>query len=240
MKIRLSVILAMLLTVGLGYTQTQGTAAETEKNYSSFQSLSENQKDKIIWDLFEKKEFGKPDQKPIFREILSTKGKICHADAVSFTTATIDVVEQNGWKEFDPLILEIYRHPPDVYLYKRAFLYFYKQRGMDIPNDLIEASKIIMSSGFYNNMISDNELERAKTILWHQADMELTLVYALEIANTYSKGGSDRGRLSAIDVLKKLDRNLVYSRLKSFDFSFATSSNSQDDIVWVLKEMNKN
>lgn len=240
MKRRLSVIVAILLTIGFGYTQTQVTAAEIEEDYSNFHSLSENQKDKTIWDLFEQKEFGKLNQKPIFREILSTKGKICHANSISFTTTTIDVVEQNGWEDFDPLILEIYRHPPDVYLYKRAFLYFYKQRGMEIPNDLIEASKIMISSGYYNNKVSEKELAYAKTVLLHQQDKELAFVYSLEIATTYTKGGSDRGRLAAVDVLREIDKNLVFSRLKSFDFSSATSSNSQENIAWVLKEMSRN
>ena len=234
MKLITKIIIIVLVILSYGKV----VIAEGIIDYSNFSSLPDEQKGKIIWDLFDKQEFGKTEHKPICHVLLLTQGKFTYANATAFTSAAINLTEQQGWKDFDNLILNIYQYPSDIWLYKRAFLYLKKQSRETVPNNFAKASEILYQSGTYSNIVSDQELENAKQILFNYPDKEMVLVYVLETACRHAgKGGTDRGRIEAIDILKALNQNMVCTRLKSFNFHPINKNLYKQELDWVADKL---
>jgi hypothetical protein len=68
-----------------------------------------------------------------------------------------------------------------------------------------------------------------------EADKEAVMVYAIEAAiRPTVKGGTDRGRSAAAEVLKGLDRETVAQRIRQL---WQDSGTMRDDIEWMGKHL---
>ena len=84
--------------------------AAVAANYTAFAAQSEVKKDKVIWDLHERREWGLPEQKPVCRDVLANQG-YHFANAIAWTTDAIDLTEKQNWNDLNPLITKIYAAP---------------------------------------------------------------------------------------------------------------------------------
>lgn len=190
-------------------------------DYGDFAGLSDPQKSKIAWDLHEKREFGKPEHKPICRELIATQGKFANANATSFTISAFEAAQKHGWKDLDQLVKAVYEKPRNIWLYESSFRCLRALSGKPVPAEVVAAAQTLLKSGWLESPVSDKELATAKDTLIRQDDKEITLVCALYVACQHSgMGGTDRGRHAAAEVLKTLPRRKVRATLSVFRESF--------------------
>jgi hypothetical protein len=191
---------------------------DSNDNYAGFTTLPEGQRDAIVWELQAPPHnwWGLPEQKSICRDLLATQGYSSFANnASSWTFEAIDFAEKQGWKDLTPLIAKIYERPINIWMFARAFRYLRGQSGKSVSTNVISSFQVLRDAGNYQSSVSDKELSAAKERLLKEPDKEALLVYALDIAGWNSgKGGSQRGREAAADVLKSLDHNKVTQRLR--------------------------
>ena len=187
--------------------------ADSSDNYAGFTTLPENERDVIVWELREPDHawWGLPEQKPVFRDLLATQfhyGSGC-------TGETFDVVEKQGWKDLTPLVAKIYERPNDIWQLAMAFGCLRDLSGRSVSTNVTSSFQILQAAGYNQSSVSDEQLTAAKERLLKEPDKEAVLVYALKIAGWNSgKGGNERGRRAAADVLKGLDRGSVIQRLR--------------------------
>ena len=232
----LIVLAAVMLLAAAAMAQSQPAALGAAVDYSDFARLSDAQKDRIIWHLHEDKKWGQSDQKSICRDILLTQ---CYysANAAAWTIKAIDLAESQGWNDLTPLIDGIYQRPRDIWVYERAFRYLRKQQSKPIPSEIVAATKVLARSGNYKNTVTDEEVRTSQKQLLGQADDEAVLVYAVNVAGGYAgKGGSDRGRKAAADVLKSLNKDSVNRRVRQL---YADASEYlKPEILWLAQYLN--
>jgi hypothetical protein len=184
------------------------------EDYAGYAALPEIERDRIVWNLHEYRQWGLPEQKPICRDLLETQGH-SFANQIAWTTDAIDLAQKQGWKDLSPLIAKIYERPKNIWVYERAFRYLRSEEGKLISTNIVAAADILGAAGHYRSAVSDEQLSAAKERLVREADKEAIMVYALNVAGWHAgKGGTDRGRKAAADVLKGLDRETVTQRLR--------------------------
>jgi len=200
-------------------------AVSEAADHGNFAQLPDPQKEKIVWDLVESREFGKPEHKPLCRELLATQGRFANANATSFTMAALDAAQKHGWRDLGELVKAIYERPRSIWLYERSFRCLRALSGKPIPAEVVAAAQTLHRGGWRESPVSNKELESAKGELIRKGDEEITLVYALFVACQDSgKGGTDRGRHAAAEVLRALPRRKVRATLGVFRESF--------DLLW--------
>jgi hypothetical protein len=206
-------------------------------DYSNFSILSPERREKIAWDLHDKRQFGWPEHKPICLDLLIHQGRYGHANATSFTSAAIAAVEKYGWTDLAEPIRAIYEKPTDIWLWDSAVLYLRALAGKPVPRELREAADTVIRSGWYETTVTDRQLERAKRRLMREEDKELVLLYGLLVGLVpRGKGGTDRHRLAAAEILKSLAPQYLQARLRAFRESFEGFSRSQlDDFAPFLR-----
>jgi hypothetical protein len=184
------------------------------EDYTGYAALPEIDRDRIVWNLHEQHQWGLPQQKPICRDLLETQG-YSFANQIAWTTDAIDLVQKQGWKDLSPLISKIYERPKNIWIYERAFRYLRSQEGKSISTNIVAAADILKDAGSYRTAVSNEDLSAAKERLVQEADKDAVTVYTLMVAGWHAgKGGTDRGRKAAADVLKGLDRETVAQRLR--------------------------
>ncbi len=201
--------------------------------YSGFAALPETTKDRIVWELDERHEWGLPEQEPICRDLLIHQG-YSFANSIAWTIAAIDLAGKQQWKDLSPLITRIYERPRNIWVYERAFRYLRSQAGKPVSAKLIADMETLRAAGFYESDVSDSQLSAAKGRLATETDKDAVLVYAVKVAGWHAgKGGSDRGREAAGDVLKSLDREVVVKRIRQLHEDGDELSRSE--IEWVAE-----
>jgi len=187
-------------------------------NYAGFTTLPKRERDLIFWELQEPDHnwWGLPEQKYICRDLLATQGYSSFANnATAWTSEAINLAEKQGCKDLTPLITKIYERPMNIWVLERAFSYLRGQSGRSVSTNVTSSFQVLQAAGNYQSSVSDDELAAAKERLLKEPDKEALLVHALEIAGwNAGKGGSQRGREAAADVLKSLDRETVIQRLR--------------------------
>ena len=198
--------------------------ADGRPDYTHFSSLPDATKAKMVWDLFDRKAFGTPDQKPICRDLLATRGRYCGGNNIAFLTAAIDLAEQEGWTDLAPDIQAIYQRPGNIWVYERSFRYLRARRGKPVPEGIHAAAETLRQAGYYQSPVTDAALAAAVQRLKRSSDREAVLVYTLYAAVPLpGKGGADRGKRAAVSVLRSLPSRLVRSRLISLQQGFAAN-----------------
>ncbi len=184
--------------------------------YADFPSLGEEQKDMVVWILHEDKEWGQPDQKVICRDLLANQG-YSYANATAWTHDALDLAKTQDWKDSRPLILGIYEHPRNIWNYEATFLFLRNEAGRSVSTNLIADVQTVSMAGRYESKVTEAELSAAKKRLIADSDKEAVLVYCIYVACSFpGKGGTDRGRKGAIDILRNLDREVVVQRIQQF------------------------
>jgi hypothetical protein len=203
--------------------------------YAGFEQLSEEQRDCMVWQLHEDKQWGQADQKLICRDLLATQGH-SFANAIAWTCDAIDLAEKQGWNDLDPLIARIYERPRNIWVYERAFRYLRSQAGRPVPASVIAEAEILKRAADWRSQVTDAQLASAKGQLMKEPDREAVLVYSIGIAGWNSgKGGNDRGREAAVEVLKTLDRDTVARRLRQLRQD--CSDYMRDEIEWAAARL---
>jgi hypothetical protein len=137
------------------------------------------------------------------------------AQGVAETTGAIDLAEKQSWSDLKPLISKIYERPKSIWVCERAFRYLRAQAGRPVSANLVAAANTLEAAGSYRSTASDAEVSLAKEHLSQEPDKEAVLVYALKVAAWHAgKGGTERGRKAAADVLRGLDRVTVTQRIR--------------------------
>lgn len=174
------------------------------------------EKSQIVWELHEQNKWGLPEQKPICRDLLAERGYSgFDANAIAWTIDAIELTEKQGWKDFSPLITKIYERPGNIWVYERAFRYLRAEAGKLVSPDIIADAKKLEAAGHYHSDVSPVQLSAAKERLLSESDKETVLVYAIKVAAWHGgKGGTERGRAAAADILRSLDRKVVVERLR--------------------------
>jgi hypothetical protein len=218
--------------VVLAATAIATVAAE----YSDFAALSAENKDRLVWELHERHEWGLPEQKPICRDLLENQG-YRFANAIAWTTDAVDLAEKQGWTDLKPLISKIYDAPWNIWLYERAFRYLRNQDGKPVSSNLVEDAETLRRAGWHNSTVTDDELAKAKERLSQNTDKEALLVYTLYVACWHAgKGGTDRGRLAAVEILRSHPREDVANRLSQLHRD--CEGYMRPEIKWVAKRLN--
>ena len=213
-------------------TQAQSKpATQPAEDYSGFSRLPNITKDRIIWQLYEDKKWGRPEQKPICQDILATQASYS-ANAIAWTTGAIDLSESQKWTDSTPLILGIYRRPQNIWVYERAFQYLRKRQNRPIPADLVAAADTLARSGQNVNDVTDGQVKAAQDRLLKEPDKEAALVYLVNAAGWHAgKGSTYRGRKAAAEVLRKMDQGMVDSRVRQL---YSDSDEPQrSEIKWL-------
>jgi hypothetical protein len=199
-------------------------------NYSDFHSLSDRQKEIIVWNLFDKKEFGKPEHKPICKELLATQGRFANANAISFTYAALDAVEKYKWQDLKGLVKNIYDHPDNIWLHEKSFQCLRGLQKKPVSSDIIENTRTLSKAGSYIFAITDAQLNSAKRYLINAADHEAVLVYSITVAGQhFGKGGTLRGCIAAAEVIKTIDKKMVLTSLKKL--------HGKNEVDWLINYM---
>lgn len=222
------IVLLILLLAGALHVPAWGA-----EDYSNFAALPDQQKGKIVWDLFDKNQFGKPEHKPICRDLLATQGKYANANAAGFTSSAIALAEKQGWKDLRELVAAIYKKPTSIWLYEASFRCLRTFAGKPVSPDIRAAADTLRLSGAYQSTITEKELAAAQQRLLTEPDKEMVLVYALYAAGWHAgKGGTERGRKAAADILKTLNQDRLRSRLRNLRDNFDEVNRSE--IEWVI------
>lgn len=202
-------------------------------DYTGYAALPEIERDRIVWDLHEHDQWGRPEQKPICRDLLETQGH-SFANQIAWTCEAIDLTEKQGWKDLSPLISRIYERPKNIWVYERAFRYLRVQVNRPVSTNIVAAAQILeLAAG---PQVSEAQLSAAKTSLLGQTDKEAVLVYAIKVAGWHpGKGATERGRKAACEVLDTLDRATVAQRLRQLAHN--SSGAMRGDIEWIAKRL---
>jgi hypothetical protein len=205
------------------------------EDYTGYAALPEIERDRIVWDLYEHHQWGLPDQKPVCRDLLETQGH-SFANAIAWTCGAIDLAEKQGWKDLTPLISKIHERPKNIWVYERAFRYLRAQAGKPVSTNLIAAAETLRAAGSYRSAVAEDQLSAAKERLVQDADKEAVMVYALGVAAEHSgKGGTERGRKAAAEVLSGLDRGTVVQRIRHLGQD--CPDYMRDQVQWVAKHL---
>ena len=195
--------------------------AQAARSFDRFEKLSAKKKEKLVWDLHESQQFGKPEHKPICRDLLAAQGSYAHANGPAWTLECIDLAEKHEWTDLKPMIEAVYAHPRDAWLYERSFRYIRASAGKLAPDDFLQAVKTIETSAAYRSSSADAVVNDAKARLRREPDKELAMVYAFRLAlSSPGKGGADRARNAGVELLKALDPLRVRPRLRQFQKDF--------------------
>lgn len=228
MKTEITTILA-----GCAFLAT--VIASVAADYSDFPALSDAQKDRIVWELHERHEWGLPDQKTICRDVLANQG-YRFANATAWTTHAIDLTERKGWTDLNPLVSKIYEAPRNIWMYERAFQYLRRQSGNPVSSNLVEDAETLRQAGRNPVTVTDQQLAQAKERLTKNQDSEAVLVYAIGVAGWHAgKGGTDRGRQAAVEILRGLRREDVVSRLRQLHQD--CENYMQPELEWVAMQL---
>jgi hypothetical protein len=202
-------------------------------DYSHFAELPEKEKDRIVWELHDQHQWGMAEQKPICRDVLANQG-YRSANSIAWTTDAIDLAEKQGWNEMNPLIRKVYEAPRNIWVYERAFRYLRRQAGKAVPSVVVKDAETIEAAGFFRSEVTDAQLTVAKNHLERYPDKEVVLVYAIKIACWHAgKGGTERGRKAAAEVLRGLDPEHVIDRLRHLHRD--CQDYMRPEIEWVAK-----
>ena len=204
----------LYLTLSLLPSVLPSQGAALAKDYAGFAALPELDKDRIVWKLHDLHKWGLPEQKPVCRDLLANQG-YSFANTIAWTTSAIDLAETQGWKDLSPLITKIYERPKNIWVYERAFRYLRAQGGKPVSTKLIAVAGSLEAAGHYRSNVSDEQLSAAMDSLLQEPDKEAVMVYALKVACWHAgKGGTERGRKAAADILKGLNRDTVAQRIR--------------------------
>ena len=205
-------------------------------DYSDFTGLSEEKKDRLVWELHERREWGLPEQKPICRDLLANQG-YRFANAIAWTTDAIDLAEKQGWTDLKPLVAKIYEAPRNIWVYERAFRCLRNQEAKPVSSNVVEDAEALRRAGAYRPTVTDKELDKVKERLTENSDKEAVLVFALGVAGWHAgKGGTERGRLAAIEVLRQLPRDDVANRVRQLHRD--CEGYMRPEIEWVAQRLN--
>jgi hypothetical protein len=197
-------------------------------DYSDFPALPDLQKEKIVWDLFDKREFGKPEHKPICRELIASQGRFANANAVSFTCQALALAEAQGWKDLADVVQAVYEHPDSIYVHEESFRCLRSFAGKGVPPHIAADTQLLSKAGEWQSDVSEVELAAAKQRLVNEPDREAVLVYAVTVAGWHSgKGGNERGRAAAAQVINAIDRKMVLSTLRKLE--------GKDEVDWLIR-----
>lgn len=223
------------LSLLLGALGMVGGFAVHAADYAGFASFPTEKKLKIVWDLHDHNAWGKPEQKPICRDLLENQSYRC-SNSIAYTSSAIDLAEKEGWTDLKPLIVMIYKTPHDYWVLERAFRYLRGAEGKPDPVEVIHCSNILEAAGVHRSKVTDEQLTVAARQLAQNSDREAVLVYTLKVAGwPAGKGGSERGRLAAVEVLRSLPREEVLNRLVQL---YRDSSDLvRREVLWVADEM---
>ncbi len=203
--------------------------------YDHFANLSDEEKDRVVWQLHEDGTWGRPDQKPICRDLLEHQGYSSPNDT-AWTTGAIDVAETRQWTDLKDLVTAISQRPKNIWILERAFRYLRRQEGKDIPASIETAVQTIAAAGQHESPVTDRQLAAAIAILEAAPDQDASAVYLLRIACWHAgKGGSDRGRLAAVEVLRKLTSDLVLPRLQQLRLNGPRLN--RVEVEWVMTQL---
>ena len=193
-------------------------------SYDGFGKLPDKKKEGIVRKLFDKGALGKPEHKPIIRDILATQARYAYANAGLFTVRAMDLAEQHHWTDLAPAVERIYLHPRGLALYERAFRWLRSVKGQPVDPGLFAAADTLVRSGFYRAQVGDGEVDSARKRLLEDADKEAVLVCAFKLALAGSgKGGTDKGRRTGVAILRSLDAGRVRERIDQFRKDFERS-----------------
>lgn len=205
------------------------------KQTSAFHALSDGEKERIVWDLFDKREFGKPEHKPICKELLATQGRFANANATGFTLRAIRLVEKQEWKDLRELVQRIYDRPDNIWLHEASFRCLRAFAGRPVPPDVVQNTQIIRNAGFWKSEVTDKQLNLAKQKLAASPDHEAVLVYSITVAAWHAgKGGTKRGRIVAAEVIKTIDKEKVLSAVKKLQNKKAPEVRS-NEMNWLVE-----
>lgn len=188
---------------------------------SSFARLSQEAKLKFLAELHENPQWvTSPDRKDICRFIIETTANP-NGQGLPYILEAIDLTEAEGWSDLAPFIEQIFERPRTPGSMERAFLYVRARNGKPVSPSIKAEAKVLEEAGGYRSTVTDERLYTAKQALMQESDKEAVLVYALLTGmDSPGKGGNNRGRFAAVDVLKALDRNIVEVRLRQLRQTF--------------------
>jgi hypothetical protein len=94
-----------------------------------------------------------------------------------------------------------------------------------------------VESGYYQNTVTDEKLSAACAAIQSETDKETVLVYTLRVAGWHAgKGGTERGRKAAANILKDLPREMVSRRVLQLQQDCPDYMKSE--IEWVIRFLN--
>jgi len=205
--------------------------------FAGFSKLPERDRDMIVWELNAHGIEHRPEQKTIARDLLAEQGYRSANNNIAWTSAAIDDAEKQGWKDLTPLVTGIYERPRNIWNYERAFRYLRSTSGHPLATSFNKAVMVLHEAGYYRSAVTDSALERATTELLKSEDKEAVLVYGLyESIQWPSKGGSDRGRKAAVEVLQGLNRATVTQKLRQFHQAF-DDENEKRELNWLANQL---
>lgn len=240
MNTKLSCIrILLVLLFFLSYCQTSIVWAV--EDYSHFAELPIAQKEKIVRDLFDTNQFGKPEHKPACRYILEEathkQDMYAGSGAYGHASSAIALVESQNWKDLSGLIKIIYEKPQSINWHEESFRCLRTFAGNPVATSVRKAMQTLREAGYPQSRVTDQELVNAQQVLLKESDKETVLVYALYVAAQFSgKSNLKRGRSEAADILKTLDQDVVKARLYVFRDNFFGTEHSQID--WVISYLN--
>jgi hypothetical protein len=206
-----------------------GIPAPTEKEIADFGALSNHRKSQIAVRLLEDKKLGKPDRKPVCKEILTTQARFAGTNATAMTIAAISAADRNNWTDLAPLVRSILDKPSNIWTYEAAFRYLRAQEGKPIPVHIIEDAEILHRAGLAKTDITDAQLEETKKRLITEKDAPPVLVYVITVGARKTKGGIARGKNAAAEIIRNMDRDFVQKELAKFPDS--------EDLRWLTDRL---
>ena len=212
---------------------TNDTPKPLPTDYSNFDSLSDHDREMVVWRLFDKNEFGKPEHKPICRSLLATQGRFANANGTSWTLEAIALTEKHGWKDFTDLIQTIRQKPDNIWANQAALGCLRSFSGKPVPADIVKNAEILFQGGVWKSGITDEALTAAKRELVSSPDQEAVLVYSVTVAGWHSgKGGTDRGRTAAVEVIRAMPKEMVDAELAKLK--------GKNEVGWIVSHLGTN
>ena len=210
----LSLVAACLLCLSAACATGKAPAG-----YEGFARLSTNKKARLLRHLFKNMEFGRPEHKPLCRDLLAARGAYAGADATAWTLACLDLAEKEGWTDLSPFIEAIYARPRSLATYEASFRCLRALSGRLVPDDFLAAVRTVEEDAAGDDRNAKARLATATDRLLRETDKELLTAYAFRLA-LWDGPTPGRVRRLGAALLASLEQVRVRERLRRFQEDF--------------------